>query len=224
MLAHKGTARLGAVPFIVLFLLSLGQALAEERDYPNRTPPALSVGWQDAAAAGFNMAASCVISGFGAHYHNQGFYEGCAKGIFSGTLIYAGQKMAAYAPYYPGLAYGATVIHSLGVSIRDNVAEDLGSLDRYQFNLGPVQISLGKPSVNDGRRLNAYFLPLPFVGLIYALSVGEFDPGLTLKMGVPIVKADLYLADKLNPGYRIEGMTLAGAIVLGVYGQNRSYR
>lgn len=64
----------------------------------------------DAQVLGFNMLASGMISGIGAHYKGRDFWKAFTRGaLVSGPLIYTGQKMAAYSGEYPGLMWGGKI-------------------------------------------------------------------------------------------------------------------
>jgi len=183
---------------------------------PEESNPALTFGWQDGAVLGFEMASSCFVGGLGigARHNPRSFWKGCAQAmLIAGPLMYAGKKMMAYAGYYDGLAYPAQAVHSLGASMRDNIAEGSGLLDRYQYNVGPAQLSFGNSRYNGGRYINVNFMPVPVAGLIYAVIDGHFDARTSLKMGMPVFRGNLKLAEENNGG-SLGGLTLGNVILL----------
>ncbi|MBI4370575.1 MAG: hypothetical protein HY547_10150 [Elusimicrobia bacterium] len=170
-----------------------------------RNKPEITFGMADLAFLGLHMASSCLFGGIGTADHGRRFVDGCLGGAVAGSLIYAGDKMGAYSPYYLGLAYAAKAVGSLGASMRDNLFLGYGMLDRYQFDIAGVRLSIGKPETNGGRRLDYFFLPSAIAGSMYAVASGaQWDPMWSLKLGTPVYWGNL---DELTDGANLESAT-----------------
>lgn len=129
---------------------------------------------------GGNMATSCLISGIGSRYHKKGFLKGCSKGLFAGAVMYGGKEIARHTEY-EGIPFLGKIVHSAGVSMRDNVSKGDNIFSRYQMDFGPVLFSVDK------KNFDAYLLPGSLAGLVYNVASGnEFDMEKTLSFGTPI--------------------------------------
>lgn len=149
----------------------------------------LSFTRHDAAALGINMGLSCAYAGIKTAVRTKDLkqsLEACGQGMFGGAIIYAGQKMGAYSGAYPGLGWAGQLVNSTGVSIRDNAADGLRPFDRFQYDLGPVRLSIGKSEHNNGRIFNAYILPYSAGSLLkgFISKNDKFDWKRSLQNGV----------------------------------------
>ncbi len=154
--------------------------------------PYFKLGWEDAAVAGFHVASSCLISGFGAVSNHKNFGIACLGGAGAGTLLYAGSKLGTFAGYYAGVGYGAKGITSLGASIRDNLAQGIGPFSRFQYDLAFLRLSIGDAKSNDGMTVNYYVLPAPIISSAYAWGSGaRWDTETSLKLGTPVYRGDV---------------------------------
>src|SRR3989338_3363017 len=101
---------------------------------------------------GSNVLFGCLKSGIGSYNNDKGFWEGCGKGAFAGTLMFIGEYLSTFSPNLnqdkkgytgnihgsPAMSIGGKFIHDLGVSMSDNVMRGEKVLSQYQTELGPV--------------------------------------------------------------------------------------
>ncbi|MBI4368778.1 MAG: hypothetical protein HY547_00960 [Elusimicrobia bacterium] len=191
---HKGPCQ--KVLFLLLLLARGSFCQAGFNTGLGEDKPPLYFGWEDAAVLGFQSGASCILAGIGAARHGNNVLQACGIGAFGGSLMYTGQKIAVYSPYYWGLAYGAQATGSLGASIRDNLIAGNPPLSRYQYDVGGLaRVSIGRPETHaNGRKFNIYALPAQAAFSVFGLAMAEhpyFDPALTLRMGVPVFHGGL---------------------------------
>ena len=158
-----------------------------------------------------NMATSCLISGIGSKYHKEGFFKGCGKGLIAGGIIYGGKEIARHTEY-DGLPLLGKLVHSTGVSMRDNVAEGNEMFENYKVDFGPVLFSFDRKEGFD-----AYLLPGSLGGLAYNIASGnKFDIENTLKFGTPIFRFEEdKIAEILSGVEDVIGATKTNIMAIG---------
>jgi len=171
--------------------------------------PVRSIAYNNKAARfgvlGFNVALGCLKGGIGT---DMSFWSGCWRGMIGGAVAYSGQWIASYVGEQPWTGGAGKLIQSAGVSMQDNVAQNLGMFSRYQIDLGPALITLGG---GDGFRMSYSLVSAVGIGTAIGRG-GKFDWKLSLATLTPIFQANLD-ADMFQGG---ENMTTGGIASGGV--------
>ncbi len=80
--------------------------------------------------AGTNILTGCLKGGIGAKKRDEGFLEGCKKGMLGGAIVAVGEEVASHNSY-PFLGATGILIHDLGSSMQDNVMRGEGYLSQF---------------------------------------------------------------------------------------------
>jgi hypothetical protein len=103
--------------------------------------------------------------------------------MIGGTIAFGGEMLASGVSAKPWLGGLGKLVHSGGVSVQDNVAQDLGMFSRYQVEVGPVTFTIGGKE----RFFDVSYSIVSTVGIGLALgSGGRFDTTLSLQTLTPI--------------------------------------
>lgn len=157
--------------FVMIMFMS-STALAEWKNNPEiyrDVPVRYWIGTHQTAARmgvlGANMLIGCLKGGIGSDQYS--FWQGCWRGAIGGLVAFSGEYVASHVDKALIMGGAGKLIHSLGVSMQDNVAEDIGVFSRYQLDVGPTTFTIGGPD-----RFRISYTVHSFIGIGRAFGVG----------------------------------------------------
>ena len=158
-----------------------------------------------AGVAAFNVVLGCLKGGIGT---DMSFWSGCWRGALGGGVAYGGQHMASYVGRSAWAGGAGKLIQSAGVSMQDNVAENIGMFSRYQLDVGPVTFTIGS---GQGFRLSYSLVSAAGLGAGLG-SGGKLDLETSLKTLTPVYVVEL--SDTVA-GLPLGGFCIGNTVILG---------
>lgn len=166
--------------------------------------------------AGINIVLAGIVSGVGSKIHGNGFWHGFRHGCLAGNMMYAGKYAMYNWPDKPLVPLAGKALHSLGVSIRDNVALGKKPSAEYSIDLGPVNLRYSR----DERDFSYKLLPSSLIGIPYSISRhGKLDLEDTLNTATLVFHTDR--DDYIDSFY--SGTAPGTTIVLNKQGEERIF-
>ncbi|HOW28176.1 MAG TPA: SpoIIE family protein phosphatase, partial [Elusimicrobiota bacterium] len=148
-----------------------------------------------------------IIAGVGAYVNDADMLDGFAWGSAGGLLMYGGKEITRSGINQNGYGIPAKVVHSLGVSMRNNVMVGDKPFDRYEIDFGPLLLSFDKKA---GYKPEPRILPLPAFAVIANTIYGnKIDLAASSKVGALVFEGTIPFVDDYA-----SGMTLGNVFTL----------
>ncbi len=144
-----------------------------------------------------NVLSSALLGTFGSWQHDQDILDNTIYGGLAGLTMYAGKRFTGDMLDEPGYwSFLGRPIHSVGVSMRNNILIGEAPFSRLEFDFGPALFSFVPK--DDHMDVGFCLLPYPLWGMSHGLvSGGKIDWRSTFKVGALVFegnKSDPYLA------------------------------
>ncbi|OEJ99826.1 hypothetical protein BFP71_09755 [Roseivirga misakiensis] len=160
---------------------------------------------QRAELAIFNVGMNGLVAGLGSVINKKGgdanfktFLNGFYKGAIGGGISHIGLSMTNLVFQQKNIAYAwpARIVNSLGSSIVQNAAQDMGMFERLHFNLYITRLEYFPLK----RKLKARLFVSSLFGLRIVGRGARFDLGKTLKSGILFFESDGRFSSSLGSG------------------------